>query len=114
MWEGSHWVVRRDGFVAEFVCLQEDELESVDNIDVYVTLPDGTRRYATILTLQAIEACMNRHAESGEDSGNLFWSTDLVISRFPGVAAMTDVIAELVASGNIDSACTDYRSADDA
>ncbi|GGO00181.1 hypothetical protein GCM10011574_06590 [Microbispora bryophytorum] len=50
--------------------------------DATITLPDGTRRFATFMTLGVVSRVMERWQDTGEClNGRYFWTSDLVISR---------------------------------
>lgn len=87
------------------ICLllgAEDDPATVDNFDVVVTLDDGTRWSATLLTLPAVQRVMDRWRTTGENlAGDFFQCQDLVILRHPGVAAATDVLRRLVENGEV-------------
>ena len=79
-----------------------DDPATVDNFDVVVTLDDGTRWSATLLTLPAVQRLMDRWRETGENlGGDFFQSQDLVILRHAGVPAATDVLRRLVEQGQL-------------
>ncbi|WP_280435103.1 hypothetical protein [Nocardia carnea] len=89
----------RDTFTAHFLLGAEDDPETIDNIDVMITLNDGSRRSATILTLDRIWAIMQRWQESGEyASGTYFTCPDLVIVRKAGIPAIMEVLDYVVAN----------------
>lgn len=81
--------------------------ETADQADATIGLPDGTRRYATFMTLDVVSGIMDRWQETGESlNGRYFFCTDLVIIREPGFASMLDAVRDLIASGEIDHACS--------
>ncbi|MBL7255237.1 hypothetical protein [Paractinoplanes lichenicola] len=94
--------VRVPGAKIAFVLGGDDDPATVDDFDVVVTLDDGSRWSATLVTLPAIERTMDRWRGTGEClDGAFFQSQDLVILRHPGVTAATDVLSRLVAAGQI-------------
>ncbi|MGN9786479.1 hypothetical protein ACTMTF_34000 [Nonomuraea sp. ZG12] len=80
--------------------------ETADQADAIVTLPDGTRRYATFMTLGVVSGIMDRWQETGEHlSGRYFSCSGLIIIREPGFASMIAAIRDMIASGDIEHAC---------
>ncbi|WP_406098283.1 hypothetical protein [Kitasatospora purpeofusca] len=78
----------------------DQDLESVDNIDVFVNLKDGTRWSATVITLAQVETIMGRWAATGEAlGGSYFWCSDGIIVRDAGISNMTKVLVGLIESG---------------
>lgn len=65
-WDGPWYRVRTEHFEAAFLPNAGEDLESVDNVDVFVDLMDGSRWSATIITLGQVEVVMAGWAESGE------------------------------------------------
>ncbi|MEU1721560.1 hypothetical protein [Nonomuraea sp. NPDC005692] len=58
------------------------------------------------MTLDAIQQVMDRYRDTGEcSSGAYFWTTDLIIMRRPGIPAMVDAVADLIATGELTAAC---------
>lgn len=97
-----------------FLLGAEDDAGTVDNVDVVVTLADGSRWSATLLTLDAIQRLMDRWRETGENlAGDFFQCHDLVILRRPGTAAATDVLRRLVESGEIRNTLVRLEDEDD-
>ncbi|MCO8271516.1 hypothetical protein M1L60_13025 [Actinoplanes sp. TRM 88003] len=104
--DGRYLVVRREQFVARFPPVPDDELEELREQEIYVTVAGGPTYYATLMTLDAIDAVLRRWAETGEAAGGrYFFSTDLVITPRPGITAMIEAIEGLVAEGEIAGAC---------
>ncbi|MGA5727367.1 hypothetical protein ACPCI1_01845 [Streptomyces seoulensis] len=84
-------------FKAAFVPNAGEDVESVDNVDVFVDLPDGSRWSATIITLAQVELVMERWAASEEAlGGRYFWLSDGLIVRDAGISNMTQVLVGLV------------------
>ncbi|MGA4975189.1 hypothetical protein [Streptomyces cinereoruber] len=83
-------LVRTPHFDAVFILGAEDDEATVDNVDVIVTLRDGTRYNATFLTLGAIRRWMEGEREEYERMQ--FQCPDLVITRDAGVPAMMRVL----------------------
>lgn len=75
----------------------EDGFDTVYDVDVLVTLVDGSRWSATFMTLDAIERVLRKWSLTGECLGGVFFQCrDLVITREPGVPAMMEIIEGLV------------------
>ncbi len=104
--DGPFLVVERERFVARFPADPSSDLEQLQDQDIYVTVTGGPTYYATVMTLQAIDAALRRWTQTGEAAGGrYFWSTDLVITPRPGVTAMIEAIDGLVREGEIAQAC---------
>ncbi|MEU0431892.1 hypothetical protein ABZ153_09635 [Streptomyces sp. NPDC006290] len=98
-WDGPWYRVRTEHFEAAYLPNAGEDLESVDNVDVFVDLNDGSRWSATIITLGQVEVIMARWAESGEAlGGRYFWCSDGLIVRDPGISNMTQVLTGLIES----------------
>jgi hypothetical protein len=53
-----------------------------DNIDIYVTLENGKKYFATLFTIKNIEEIMKRHEQSGESANGIyFWSANMCIVK---------------------------------
>ncbi|MER8068550.1 hypothetical protein ABTZ59_09670 [Streptomyces sp. NPDC094034] len=99
-WDGPWYRVRTDQFEAAFLPNVGDDLEAVNNVDVFVDLNDGSRWSATIITLDQIEILMTRWAASGEAlGGRYFWCSDGLIVRDTGISSMPRVLVGLVENG---------------
>ncbi|MYW12382.1 hypothetical protein GT034_29150 [Streptomyces sp. SID2563] len=96
-WDGAFYRVRTEHFDAAFVPSAGEDLEAVNNVDVFVDLPDGSRWSATIITLAQVGLVMERWAASGEAlGGRYFWVSDGLIVRDAGISNMTQVLVGLV------------------
>jgi hypothetical protein len=96
-WDGPFYRVRTGHFEAAFVPSAGEDLEAVDNVDVFVDLPDGSRWSATIITLAQVEIVMKRWETTGEAlGGRYFWVADGFIVRDAGISNMTRVLIGLV------------------
>jgi len=92
--------------VVQFMLGGEDTPATVDNVDAHIYLPDGTHRYATFFTTEAINALLRKDARTGETGGGrYFWCSDQVIVPRPGVSAMMEAVTEMIRSGNITCMC---------
>ncbi|MDP9868715.1 MULTISPECIES: hypothetical protein [Streptosporangium] len=81
--------------------------ETAKEADATITLPDGTRRYATFMTLDVVSRVMDRWKGTGENlGGQYFWCSDLIIIRQPGFASMIDAVRDMITTGGIESACS--------
>ncbi|MFJ8301698.1 hypothetical protein ACIQ9R_38145 [Streptomyces sp. NPDC094447] len=99
-WDEPWYRVRREGFEASFLPSDGEDLDEVCNVDVFVTLKDGSRWTATVFTVAEVERLMKLWAGTGEAlEGRYFWVSDGLIVRDPGIDSMTDVIAGLVENG---------------
>ncbi|WP_225636745.1 hypothetical protein [Streptomyces solaniscabiei] len=102
-WDGPWYRVHTEQFKAAFLPNAGEELEAVDNIDVFVDLPDGSRWSATILTLAQVEILMKRWGTSGEAlGGRYFWCSDGLIVRDAGISNMTRVLTGLIENGEFE------------
>jgi hypothetical protein len=108
--DGPFYRVRADGFELTIPRWTGHDPDTTHEADATITLPDGSRHYATFMTLEAIQQVMDRHQATGEcRSGRYFWTTDLIITRQPGIPAMTDAVADLIATDNLAAACGALR-----
>ncbi|WP_250005899.1 hypothetical protein [Actinoplanes sp. M2I2] len=99
-------VEERDGVVVQFMLGGEDASDTVDNVDAHIYLPDGTHRYATFFTTEAINALLRKWARTGETGGGrYFWCSDQVVVPRPGVPAMMEAVTEMIRSGDITFMC---------
>jgi hypothetical protein len=104
--DGPFLVIERDRFVVRFPAPQDDDLEQLQDQDIYVTVTGGPTYYATLMTLDAINAVLRRWEQTGEAAGGrYFYTTDLVITPRPGITAMIEAIDGLVRDGEIANAC---------
>ncbi|MFD9099010.1 hypothetical protein [Streptomyces collinus] len=96
-WDGPFYRVHTEHFEAAFVPNAGEDLESVDNVDAFIDLTDGSRWSATIITLAQVELVMKRWAASGEAlGGRYFWVSHGLIVRDAGITSMTQVLVGLV------------------
>ena len=104
--DGPFLIIERDRFVARFPAAQDDDLEQLQDQDIYVTVTGGPTYYASLMTLDAIDAVLRRREQTGEAAGGrYFFTTDLVITPRPGITAMIEAIDGLVREGAIGNAC---------
>jgi hypothetical protein len=99
-WDGPWYRVRAEVFEASFLPSEGEDLDVVCNVDVFVTLKDGSRWTATVFTVAEVERLMKLWAETDEAlGGRYFWVSDGLIVRDPGIDNMTEVIAGLIENG---------------
>ncbi|MFJ9855421.1 hypothetical protein [Streptomyces sp. NPDC101150] len=99
-WDGPWYRVHTEQFEAAFLPNAGEDLGSVDNVDVFVDLKDGSRWSATIITLAQVEILMKRWAASGDAfGGRYFWCSDGLIVRDAGISNMTQVLTGLIETG---------------
>ncbi|WP_329011032.1 hypothetical protein [Streptomyces sp. NBC_01601] len=100
VWDGPFYRVHTEHFEAAFVPNAGEDLESVDNVDVFVDLPDGSRWSATLITHVQVELAMKRWAATGEAlGGRYFRVSDGLIVRDAGIGNMTRVLVGLIENG---------------
>lgn len=103
-------VIEQHGVTVQFMLGAGDDPETVDNLDAHVYLPDGTHRYATFLTTDAINRILRKDAQTGETGGGrYFWCSDQVIVPRPGIPAMMAALDEMVQSGDIVHICGEIK-----
>lgn len=99
-WDEPWYRVRMEGFEASFLPSDGEDLDEVCNVDVFVTLEDGSRWTATVFTVTEVERLMKLWAGTDEAlGGRYFWVSDGLIVRDPGFDSMTEVIAGLIGNG---------------
>lgn len=99
-WDEPWYRVRVKGLEASFLPSDGEDLDEVCNVDVFVTLEDGSRWTATVFTVAEVERLMKLWAGTDEAlGGRYFWVSDGLIVRDPGIDSMTDVIAGLIENG---------------
>ncbi|MFJ4868603.1 hypothetical protein [Streptomyces sp. NPDC088757] len=99
-WDEPWYRVRMEDFQVSFLPSDGEDLDEVCNVDVVVTLRDGSRWTATVFTVVEVERLMKLWA--GTDAalgGRYFWVSDGLIVRDPDIDAMTGVIAGLIENG---------------
>ncbi|ANJ10119.1 MULTISPECIES: hypothetical protein [Streptomyces] len=99
-WDEPWYRVRMEGFEASFLPSDGEALDEVCNVDVLVTLKDGSRWTATVFTVAEVERLLKLWAGTDEAlGGRYFWVSDGLIVREPGIDSITDVIAGLIENG---------------
>lgn len=105
--DGPFYRVSEPGFEMLVPRWDGQEPETAEEADATITLPDGTRRCATFMTLDVVRRVMDRWKGTGENlGGRYFWCSDLIIIRKPGFASMIDAVRDMITAGGIDSACS--------
>lgn len=99
-WDESWYRVRTEDFLASFLPSDGEDLDEVCDVDVFVTLEDGSRWTATVFTVAEVERLMKLWEGTDEAlGGGYFWVSDGLIVRDPGIDNMTAVIAGLIENG---------------
>jgi hypothetical protein len=99
-WDEPWYRVRMEDFQASFLPCDGEDLDEVCNVDVFVTLKDGSRWTATVFTVAEVERLMKLWAGTDEAlGGRYFWVSDGLFVRDPGIDSVTDVIAGLIEIG---------------
>ncbi|MEU1386206.1 MULTISPECIES: hypothetical protein [unclassified Nonomuraea] len=80
----------------------EMDIESIELGDSIITLPDGTRFSACMMTREEVARILEREEISGQSLGGSYLCLpDLVIIKNKGASAMVDVVRDIVNSGDI-------------
>ena len=80
---------------------EDDDPSTLENADALVTMPDGSRRSATFLTVAEVARILDRWKVSGESrSGGYLRVPDLIVTREPGVSAMVAALEDLMEEGD--------------
>ncbi|MEV4115619.1 hypothetical protein [Nonomuraea sp. NPDC049695] len=112
--DGPFCRISGPGFEMLIPCWEGHDPETVDQADAIITLPDGTQRHATFMTPGVISEIMDRWQRTGEClNGRYFWCSDLVIIRKPGFVSMVDAVRDMIAIGELESACSALPIDDD-
>ncbi|MFJ6669186.1 hypothetical protein [Streptomyces sp. NPDC091383] len=99
-WDGPWYRVHTEQFEAAFLPDAGEDLESVDSVDVFVDLNDGSRWSATIITVAQVEILMKRWTAGGEAyASRYFWCSDGLVVRDAGISNMTHVLTGLIENG---------------
>lgn len=99
------YVVEQHGVTVQFMLGGGEDPETVDNLDAHIYLPDGTHRYATFFTTDAITRILQKDDQTGGD--RYFWCSDQVIVPRPGIPAMMAAVDDMVRSGDIALICSE-------
>ncbi|RMB81843.1 hypothetical protein CTZ28_32750 [Streptomyces shenzhenensis] len=74
--------------------------EEASNLDLVLTLEDGSRWSATVLTLAEVDAIWKRWERTGECfSGRYFNCPDLLLVREAGIDSICEVLEDVLATG---------------
>ncbi|MEV7084036.1 hypothetical protein AB0N88_36705 [Streptomyces sp. NPDC093516] len=100
-WDKPWYRVRMADFEASFLPSEGEDLDEVCDVDVFVTLKDGSCWTATVFTVAEVERLMKLRAGTDEAlGGRYFWVSDGLIVRDSGIDSMTGVIAGLIENGD--------------
>ena len=103
---GPFYRVSESGFEMLIARWEGHEPETAEEADATITFPDGSRRYATFMTLDVVRRIMDKDARTGESlGGRYFWCSDLIIVRDVGLESMVAAIRDLISSGDVERAC---------
>jgi hypothetical protein len=95
-------IVQLDGAEALFTLGDDDDIDTVENVDVEVVKGDGSRWSATFLSLAEIGRIMERWKTTGENHGGRFFQChDLVIVNGGGIVGMVEVLNNLLESDEL-------------
>ncbi|MGW1514090.1 hypothetical protein [Streptomyces sp. NPDC002394] len=101
-WDEPWYRARREDFQVSFLPGDGEDWDEVCNVDVLVTLREGSRWTAAVSTIAEAERLMKPRAGTGEAlGGRFFWVSNGLIVKDPGVDSMTDVIAGLIENGEL-------------
>ena len=85
---------------ALFMVALGQEPEEASNLDLILTLDDGSRWSATVLTLAEVDAVWKRWETTGECfSGRYFNCPDLLLVREAGISNICAVLEDILATG---------------
>lgn len=90
-------------FQIEFLSAVKDT--SDDNIDVVVTLEDGSKHGATFFTPKNITTLMAHHEVTGENChGRYEWCVNMIVVRELTTETVKEVVADIIREGQLESA----------
>lgn len=99
-WDEPWYRVRMENVQVSLLPSNGEDLDEVCNVDVFVTLKDGSCWTATVFTVAEVERLMKLWTGTDEALGDrYFWVSDGLIVRDPGIDSMTGVIAGLIENG---------------
>lgn len=99
-----------------FLLGAEDDVDTVDDVDVSVHLPDGSTWMASLMTTDSIARVLRKWSLTGEYLGGIFFrGRDLVIPREPGLPAALRMIDNLVdgSDGRLQDVFEEYEAGDE-
>jgi hypothetical protein len=91
-----------DGATLRVLLEGDESADDVDNVDVWICMPDGVEWPATVLTIEALAERMRHWSEWDETPGGAWFprhTNDGVIVRERGVDHMAVVFREMIARG---------------
>lgn len=98
--DGGFYRVHTEQFDATFMPDANEDLDAVNDIDVAVRLPDGSRWSASICTVARVRPPMERWATTdGSPGGRYYWCSDGLIVRDAGISSMVEVLTGLIDNG---------------
>ena len=104
--DGTFYRITEPEFEMTIPAWEAYEPDTADQADATITFRDGSRRYATFMTLDVVQQVMDNNARTGERlGGRYFWCSDLIVIRDVGFEGMVTAIRDLVSSGGIEGAC---------
>lgn len=113
--DGTFYTITDPLFEMTIPAWEGCEPDTASEADATITFPDGSRRYATFMSLGVIQKIMDKNARTGEClGGRYFWCSDLIIIGDVGFAGMAAAVRDLVESGKIEQACGLLAPLDDA
>lgn len=105
--DGPFYRITDPEFEITIPAWEGSEPDTADEADATITFRDGSRRYATFMTLDVVQRNMDKNARTGEClGGRYFWCSDLIIVRDAGFEGMAAAIRDLISSGDIEGACS--------
>lgn len=76
-----------------------------DNVDVVVTLADGSRFIATFFTLRNVETLLDSYRRTGECAGGTYiWASNMILVRELNLDVVRRTVADLLETGEFSSA----------
>ncbi|MFG1821417.1 hypothetical protein ACGFIJ_02930 [Microbispora bryophytorum] len=97
--DGTFYTIADPLFQMTIPAWEGYEPDTADQVDATITFPDGSRRYATFMTLDVVQKIMDKDTRTGESlGGRYFWCSDLIIIRDVGFEEMAAAIRDLVES----------------
>ncbi|MGS2646794.1 hypothetical protein [Streptosporangium sp. LJ11] len=104
--DGTFYCITNPEFEMTIPAWEGYEPDTADQADATITFRDGSRRYATFMTLDVVQQIMDKNARTGERlGGRYFWCSDLIVIRDVGFEGMAAAIHDLISSGDIEGAC---------
>ncbi len=90
----------KNKFKVELITIIDNEKN--DNVDVYVTLPNGFKYVVTFFTLLNIKHLMNKWKETKELSGQYFWAHNMCIIEDLNKETIISCINEMIENENFE------------